>query len=142
MYQQQVSSTLFSVSQCTSMHLMIGVVSTASEFNTEKGESSPKFKDFDADFASCWFRSLTSMPLMSDVGRILTVCEYKRVDEEEGDGGKLEVGIKSFLSSNENIKYYKVGRCLARYSPRRSQQYNTMQHHTIQCNDMQDYAIS
>ena len=23
-------------------------------------------------------------------GRILTVCEYKRVDEEEGDGGKLE----------------------------------------------------
>ena len=23
--------------------------------------------------------------------RILTVCEYKRVDEEEGDGGKLEV---------------------------------------------------
>ena len=39
------------------------------------------------------------------VGRILTVCEYKRVDEEEGDGGKLEVGFKSFLSSNENIKY-------------------------------------
>ena len=68
-------------------------------------ESSPKFKDFDSDFASCWFRSLTSMRLMIDVGRILTVCEFKRVDEEEGDGGKLEVGIKSFLSSNENIKY-------------------------------------
>ena len=29
--------------------------------------------------------------LMFDRFRILTVCEYKRVDEEEGDGGKLEV---------------------------------------------------
>ena len=63
----------------------------------EKGEFSSKFKDFDMYFASCWFRSLTSMPLLSDVGRILTVCEYKRVDEEEGDGGKLEVGKAFYL---------------------------------------------
>ena len=31
--------------------------------------------------------------------RILTVCEYKRVDEEEGDGGKLEVNFCLIFSA-------------------------------------------
>ena len=35
--------------------------------------------------------------LMFDL-RILTVCEYKRVDEEEGDGGKLEVSFCLILT--------------------------------------------
>ena len=36
--------------------------------------------------------------LMFDRFRILTVCEYKRVDEEEGDGGKLEVSFSLMLT--------------------------------------------
>ena len=36
--------------------------------------------------------------LMFDRFRILTVCEYKRVDEEEGDGGKLEVSFFPMLT--------------------------------------------
>ena len=36
--------------------------------------------------------------LMFDLFRILTVCEYKRVDEEEGDGGKLEVSFSLILT--------------------------------------------
>ena len=36
--------------------------------------------------------------LMFDLFRILTVCEYKRVDEEEGDGGKLEVSFSLMLT--------------------------------------------
>ena len=37
--------------------------------------------------------------LMFDLFRILTVCEYKRVDEEEGDGGKLEVNFCLIFST-------------------------------------------